>query len=142
MGAPDRLRSSFAVLTGRTFAVCLALSAFLWLLRTLEGDRTVTCDFAIELVGAEASTGLQALLLDSTAKAEVTLSPWDHLVARWTLSPKPVRLKVEGLRTPRTEVPSGQLAAELEDRLGKSARVRSITPATLAIDVRRKPRTP
>ena len=142
MGTQERLRSSYARLNGRTFAICLALSAFLWLLRTLEGERTVTCDFTVELVGAEANTGLQAVLMDSTAQAEVTLSPWDHLVARWTLSPEPVRLKVEGLRTPRTEVPSGQLAAELEERLGKSARVRSIAPATLAIDVRRKPRTP
>ena len=142
MGAKDRLRAPFAALNGRTFAICLGLSAFLWLLRTMEGDRTVTYDFAIELVGAEANTGLQAVLVDSTAQAEVELSPWDHLVGRWTPNSDPVRLKVEGLRTPRTEVPSGQLSAEIEGRLGKSARVRAISPATLAIDVRRKPKTP
>ena len=142
MGAKDRIRAPFAALNGRTFAICLVLSAFLWLLRTLQGERTVTYDFSIELVGAEASTGLQAILLDSAAQAEVVLSPWDHLVGRMVPNTEPVRLKVEGLRTPRTEVPSGQLSAEIEGRLGKSARVRTVSPATLAIDVRRKSKTP
>ena len=50
----------------------------------------------------------------------------------------PVRLLVEGLRTPRTEVPSVQLAPAVAQRLGSSARVESISPATLAIDVSRK----
>ena len=48
---------------------------------------------------------------------------------------EPVRLRVE--LNPRTEVPSEQLGAEIEHRLGNSARVRAISPATLAIDVRR-----
>ena len=142
MAAPRRLQSAWSALNGRTLAICLVLSAFLWLLRTMEGERTVTYVFSIELVGAEASTGLQAELLDSTARAEVQLSPWDHLTGRWMAQDDPVRLKVEGLRTPRTEVPSGQLAGEIEQRLGKSARVRSITPSTLAIDVRRQSKTP
>lgn len=142
MGAVDRFRSAVSALNGRTFAICLVLSAFLWLLRTLEGERTVSYTFDIELVGAEANTGLQARLLDSTAQAEVLLSPWDHLVGRWSPSNEPVRLKVEGLRTPRFEVPSAQLGGEIEARLGKSARVRNIVPATLAIDVRRSPQTP
>ena len=142
MGAVDRFRSAVSALNGRTFAICLFLSAFLWLLRTFEGERTVTYSFNIALVGVEASTGLQARLLDSTAKAEVLLSPWDHLVGTWFPSEEPVRLMVEGLRTPRFEVPSDQLSSEIENRLGKSARVLSIAPATLAIDVRRSPKTP
>ena len=78
MGAVDRFRSAVSALNGRTFAICLFLSAFLWLLRTFEGERTVTYSFNIALVGVEASTGLQARLLDFM-KAEVLLSPWDHL---------------------------------------------------------------
>jgi hypothetical protein len=137
MGLFGTLRKRLLSLNGRTLLICLALSAFLWLLRTMEGDRTVTYAFAIELVGVEASTGLQADLIDSTAKAEVMLSPGDHLLGRWSPTDDPIRLKVEGLRTPRTEVPSEQLSAEIEHRLGNSARVRSISPATLAINVRR-----
>lgn len=136
----QRFRRALAAMNGRTFATCLALSAFLWLLRTMEGDRTVTYAFTIELVGAEASTGLNATLIDSLAEAEVVLSPWDHLLGRWSPHREPVRLKVEGLRTPRTEVPSGQLASEIEARLGKSAQVRSVSPSTLAIDVRKSAR--
>jgi hypothetical protein len=108
----------------------------------MEDDREVTYVFEIELVGAEANTGLQAELLDSIARAQVLVSPWDHLLARWMPNRDPVRLLVEGLRTPRTEVPSAQLAGEIENRIGSSARVENITPATLAIDVRRKPSKP
>ena len=123
---------------GRTFAVCVGLAAFLWLLRTMQDERQVTYVFNIELVGAEASTGLKAELLDSVARAEVTLSPWEHLKGRWMPNREPVRLRVEGLRTPRTEVPSAQLAAEIKARLGKSARVEDIQPSTLVIDVTRR----
>lgn len=137
MGALGRIQGPLKVLASRTFAICVALSAFLWLLRTMEGQRTVTYAFSIDLIGVEASTGLQADLLDSVATAEVELSPWDHLLGRWTPNRDPIRLKVDGLRTPRTEVPSMELAGGVEARLGSSARVRSITPATLAIDVRR-----
>jgi hypothetical protein len=108
----------------------------------MEEDREVTYVFQIELVGAEANTGLQAELLDSIARAQVTVSPWDHLLARWLPHREPLRLLVEGLRTPRTEVPSAQLAAEIENRIGSSARVENITPATLAIDVSRRPSRP
>lgn len=101
----------------------------------MEDDREVTYAFSIELVGVESNTGLKAILLDSTAKAQVVLSPWDHLIGRWLPNDKPVRLRVEGLRTPRTEVPSVQLAMEIQNRLGTSARIGQITPATLAIDV-------
>ena len=131
------LTSRLSSIRGRTFAICLALASFLWLLRTMEEDRVVTYAFEIELVGVEASTGLQADLLDSVATAEVELSPWDHLLGRWTRNLDPIRLNVDGLRTPRTEVASMVLASEVENRLGSSARVRSITPATLAINVRR-----
>ena len=137
MGAGSRIRKKMSSLNGRTFVICLSLAAFLWLLRAMDGERTVTYSFAIELIGAEASTGLQAVLIDSTAKADVVLSSWDHLKGRWWSNQTPVTLKVVGLRTPRTEVPSSQLGVEIEARLGKSARVRSISPATLAIDVRR-----
>lgn len=123
---------------GRTFAVCLGLASFLWLLRTMEDDRVVTYVFEIELVGAETNTGLQAELLDSVARAQVMVSPWDHLIGRWSPDREPVRLLVEGLRTPRTEVPSAQLAPEIAARIGKSARVEGISPATLAIDVQRR----
>jgi len=140
--AAKKLRARLASIQGRTFAICLALAAFLWLLRTMEEDREVTYVFQIELVGAEANTGLQAELLDSIARAQVTVSPWDHLLARWLPHREPLRLLVEGLRTPRTEVPSAQLAAEIENRIGSSARVENITPATLAIDVSRRPSRP
>ena len=139
MAPGGRFRKKVSSMNGRTFAICLALAAFLWLLRAMEGEREVTYSFGIELVGAEASTGLQAVLLDSMATANVTLSPWDHLKGRWWRNADPVTLKVVGLRTPRTEVPSAQLGTEIEARLGKSARVRSISPATLAIDVRKGP---
>ena len=139
MAPGGRFRKKVSSMNGRTFAICLALAAFLWLLRAMEGEREVTYSFGIELVGAEASTGLKAFLLDSMATANVTLSPWDHLKGRWWRNADPVTLKVVGLRTPRTEVPSGQLGTEIEARLGKSARVRSISPATLAIDVRKGP---
>ena len=137
MGLLGTLRKRVLAFNGRTLLICVGLSSFLWMLRTMEGERTVTYTFGIELVGVEASTGLQADLLDSLAKAEVVLSPWDHLIGRWRPNREPVRLRVEGLRTPRTEVPSEQLGAEIEHRLGNSARVRAISPATLAIDVRR-----
>ncbi len=137
MGIIDKSRKRWLALNGRTFFICVGLSAFLWLLRTMEGERTVTYSFSVELVGVEASTGLQADLIDSTAKAEVVLSPWDHLMGRWRPNREPVRLRVEGLRTPRTEVPSEQLGSEIAQRLGNSARVRNISPATLAINVRR-----
>ena len=130
--------SRFASIRGRTFAICLALASFLWLLRTMEDDRIVTYVFEIDLVGAEANTGLQATLLDSVARAQVMLSPWDHLLGRWAPDREPVRLLVEGLRTPRTEVPSVQLAPAVAQRLGSSARVESISPSTLAIDVSRQ----
>ena len=123
---------------GRTFLICLALASFLWVLRNLEEDRKVTYAFQIELVGAEDNTGLSAVLLDSIARAEVVISPWDHLLGRLSPNREPVRLKVEGLRTPRTEVPSAQLGKEISKRLGGSARVEQIIPATLAIDVRRQ----
>ena len=123
---------------GRTFLICLALASFLWVLRNLEEDRKVTYAFQIELVGAEDNTGLSAILLDSIARAEVVISPWDHLLGRLSPNREPVRLKVEGLRTPRTEVPSAQLGQEIAKRLGGSARVEQIIPATLAIDVRRR----
>ena len=137
MGIIDTSRNRWLALNGRTLLICVGLSAFLWLLRTMEGERTVTYSFSVELVGVEASTGLQADLIDSTAKAEVVLSPWDHLLGRWRPNREPVRLRVEGLRTPRTEVPSEQLRPEIAQRLGNSARVRNISPATLAINVRR-----
>ena len=86
--------SGLRSIEGRTFAVCLSLAAFLWLLRTMEDDRQVTYLFQIELVGAEANTGLQAVLLDSLAQAQVTLSPWDHLLGRWMPNLEPVRLRV------------------------------------------------
>lgn len=108
------------------------------MLRNLQDDRKVTYSFKIELVGAEDNTGLSAVLIDSIARAEVVLSPWEHLVGRLSPNYDPVRLKVEGLRTPRTEVPSAQLGQEIEKRLGGSARVEEIIPATLAIDVRRR----
>jgi len=136
MGVLGTLRKRLLGLNGRTLLICVGLSAFLWMLRTMEGERTVTYTFTIELVGVEASTGLQADLIDSLANAEVVLSPWDHLIGRWRPNRDPVRLRVEGLRTPRTEVPSEQLGSEIEQRLGRSARIRSISPATLAIDVR------
>jgi hypothetical protein len=139
MAAGGRIRKCMSSMNGRTFAICLALASFLWLLRAMEGEREVSYTFGIELVGAEANTGLQAVLLDSVATANVLLSPWDHLKGRWWRNPNPVTLKVVGLRTPRTEVPSGQLGTEIEARLGTSARVRSISPATLAIDVRKGP---
>ena len=129
---------SFTPIRGKTFAICLGLASFLWLLRTMEDDREVTYRFQIELVGAEANTGLQAVLIDSIAEAQVIVSPWDHLLGRWIPNREPVRLLVEGLRTPRTEVPSAQLATEVPKRMGASARVENITPATLAIDVRRR----
>lgn len=132
------LTSRLSSIRGRTFAICLALASFLWLLRTMEEDRVVTYAFEIELVGAEANTGLQAVLLDSVARAQVMLSPWDHLLGRWAPDSEPVRLLVEGLRTPRTEVSSVQFAPTVAQRLGSSARVESISPATLAIDVSRK----
>ena len=141
MGLLGTLRKRVLALNGRTLLICVGLSSFLWMLRTMEGERTVTYTFGIELVGVEASTGLQADLLDSLAKAEVVLSPWDHLSGRWRPNREPVRLRVEGLRTPRTEVPSEELGAEIEHRLGNSARVRAISPTTLAIDVRRGNRT-
>ncbi len=134
--------SGLRSIEGRTFAVCFGLAAFLWLLRTMEDDREVTYVFQIELVGAEANTGLQAVLLDSVAQAQVSLSPWDHLLGRWMPHREPVRLRVEGLRTPRTEVPSTQLSAEIASRLGASARVQDISPATLAIDVKRRKSRP
>ena len=137
MGLIGSLRQRALALNGRTLLICMGLSAFLWLLRTFEGERTVTYTFGIELVGVESSTGLQADLLDSVAKAEVVLSPWDHLIGRWRPNRDPVRLRVEGLRTPRYERPSDDLGAIIERRLGSSARVQSISPATLAIDVRR-----
>jgi hypothetical protein len=137
-----KFSSALTSIRGRTFAVCFALASFLWLLRTMEEDRQVTYVFAIELVGAEANTGLQAVLIDSIARAQVVVSPWDHLLGRWLPNREPVRLLVEGLRTPRTEVPSAQLAIEIENRMGSSARVEQITPATLAIDVRRNPSKP
>lgn len=118
--------------------MCLALAAFLWLLRTMEDEREITYVFDLELVGAEANTGLKAVLLDSVIRAQVVVSPWEHLLGRWTPDHEPVRLKVEGLRTPRTEVPSAQLAPEVARRVGSSARVGDITPATLAIDVQRR----
>jgi hypothetical protein len=134
--------SGLRSIEGRTFAVCFGLAAFLWLLRTMEDDRLVTYVFQIELVGAEANTGLQAVLLDSVAQAQVSLSPWDHLLGRWMPNRDPVRLRVEGLRTPRTEVPSTQLSAEIASRLGASARVQDISPTTLAIDVKRRKSRP
>jgi len=134
--------SGLRSIEGRTFAVCFSLAAFLWLLRTMEDDRLVTYVFQIELVGAEANTGLQAVLLDSVAQAQVSLSPWDHLLGRWMPNRDPVRLRVEGLRTPRTEVPSTQLSAEIASRLGASARVQDISPTTLAIDVKRRKSRP
>ena len=134
--------SGLRSIEGRTFAVCFGLAAFLWLLRTMEDDREVTYVFQIELVGAEANTGLRAVLLDSVAQAQVSLSPWDHLLGRWMPHREPVRLRVEGLRTPRTEVPSTQLSAEIASRLGASARVQDISPATLAIDVKRRKSRP
>lgn len=137
MGIVDTSRKRWLALNSRTLFICVGLSAFLWLLRTMEGERTVTYSFSVELVGVEASTGLQADLIDSTAKAEVVLSPWDHLMGRWRPNREPVRLRVEGLRTPRTEVPSEQLGPEIAQRLGSSARVRKISPTTLAINVRR-----
>ena len=134
--------SGLRSIEGRTFAVCFGLAAFLWLLRTMGDDRLVTYVFQIELVGAEANTGLQAVLLDSVAQAQVSLSPWDHLLGRWMPNRDPVRLRVEGLRTPRTEVPSTQLSAEIASRLGASARVQDISPTTLAIDVKRRKSRP
>ena len=134
--------SGLRSIEGRTFAVCFGLAAFLWLLRTMEDDREVSYVVQIERGGAEANTGLQAVLLDSVAQAQVSLSPWDHLLGRWMPHREPVRLRVEGLRTPRTEVPSTQLSAEIASRLGASARVQDISPATLAIDVKRRKSRP
>lgn len=135
--ADARPRAPLHAIRWRTFSICLGLAALLWMLRTLENEREITYVFEIELVGAEASTGLKAQLIDSVARARAVVSPWEHLMGRWAPDREPLRLQVEGLRTPRTEVPSARLTSEIERRIGKSARVKEIVPATLAIDVQR-----
>ena len=136
--ADSRPRSPLRAIRWRTFSICLGLAALLWMLRTLENEREITYVFEIELVGAEASTGLNAQLIDSVARARAVVSPWEHLMGRLSPDREPVRLQVEGLRTPRTEVPSARLMPEIERRIGKTARVKEIVPATLAIDVQRR----
>ena len=134
--------SGLRSIEGRTFAVCLGLAAFLWLLRTMEDDRQVTYVFQIELVGAEANTGLQAVLLDSVARLRYRSPRGTTFWAAGCPTGNPCGSGWKGC-APRAQRcrPRSCLLKSLPD-WGPRPGCEDITPTTLAIDVkRRKSRT-
>ena len=126
------MRSWWKGINWRTFAACLALATTVWLLNTVGEKRAVTFTFSIEPTGEQ---GRWAAFPNPQISARVELTVQDWIGFSWFGDRGALLLDVGHLSEGVQGVSSDPLRGPIVRRLGSSARVLSLTPALIEVEL-------